>query len=182
MKLPYERQKLVFYEFTGTRPGFDDIAHKIPEGMSLEHHTCAAELPSAVHRVLFPNGHSLLLHRMKRHLAQVVTLTLHDELIAYGWLQSWKPFRRLYRSISTSGTMIGPAWTSPGWRGRGFHSLMLSMRLNLATSSGRTLSFVEIDNHASRKGLTRTGFTEVATVELVRVAYILRYCRNVSAS
>lgn len=182
MKLLYKRETLVFYEFTGTRPEFDDIAGQIPADMSLEHHTCAAELSPAIHRALFPYGYSLLLHRMKRHVAQVVTLTLDDELIAYGWLQTWDPFRHLYHDISTTGTMIGPAWTSPEWRGKGIHSLMLSMRLHLAPPGERTFSFAENDNHASRKGLIRTGFSKIATMELVRVAYLLRYCKSVNVS
>jgi len=179
MKWLCERERRVFYEFKGMRPNRQEIICKIPEDMKLEHHVNPSTISPAIYRALFPYGCSLLLHRMKNQVAEIVVLSAGEELVAYGWLQKWAPFRRLYSSISSSGVMIGPAWTSPRWRGHGIHVLMLKKRLNLAPLSQKVFSFVEEKNHASRKGLIRSGFKEVASLDYVRVAGILRYCRKV---
>lgn len=178
MKWLCERESRVFYEFKGTRPSLQEIDCAVPGEMALEHHIYPSTIPPAIYQALFPYGYSLLLHRMKHQMAEIVALSAGEELVAYGWMQKWAPFRRLYKSISSSGTMIGPAWTSPRWRGRGIHVLMLKKRLYLAPLSQRVFSFVEEKNHASRKGLIRSGFTEVARLDYVRVAGILRYCRK----
>lgn len=175
----YTKQRLVFFEFKGKAPAADALESSVPPGMCLRSFSSTRQMPSFVKRQLFPYRCSVLRCRMARDLAEIVVLTQSQQLIAYGWIQSWRPFRRVFRAISERGTMIGPAWTHPEWRGQGLHSLILRKRILLSAGSGPLYSFVEEENIASMKGLKRTGFFEIGLFDVHRFAYVLRFGRSV---
>ena len=41
------------------------------------------------------------------------------QLQAYGWIQTWEPFKHKFKAISNEGVLLGPFWTAPEYRRKG---------------------------------------------------------------
>ena len=50
----------------------------------------------------------------------------NQRLQAFGWIQTWKPFRHKFGRLAKDGVMLGPYWTEPHNRGRGLYGKLLS--------------------------------------------------------
>lgn len=181
MKIPFilKKECLDFFEFAGETLDDLDCNAVLPSDVELDVYTSSSEISSCIKQNLFPHRFSVLQYRMRRGLAKVVVLKTQRELIAYGWLQSWEPFRRVFADISTQGLMIGPAWTAPEWRGKGVHGLMLTKRIMIAEKVKPIFTFAEENNRASISGIERVGFRKIAKVNMVRYFHVLKSAKIV---
>jgi hypothetical protein len=77
---------------------------------------------------------------------------------AYGWIQSWGPFKRRFRVFGEDGWVLGPYWTAPECRRRGLYGRLLQHSLHLLPADTTALIYASPDNTASRRGITSAGF------------------------
>lgn len=87
-------------------------------------------------------------------------------LDAYGWVQDWKPFRRMFHELASEGTMLGPFRTSPPARGRGIYGRLLGHSLSLCPTERPILIYTAPENIASQRGIEKAGFRPLGAWEL----------------
>jgi GNAT superfamily N-acetyltransferase len=101
---------------------------------------------------------------------QACAVALHDkQVVAYCWLASTPiPVAEIDRVVvpAADEVYLYDAFTVPGWRGRGFFTLMLRHLLAHARSQGRrrALIFAEARNVPSCRAIERAGFAILQTV------------------
>lgn len=102
----------------------------------------------------------IMLARLRRQRAVLLTATAGGQLIGYGWLQSWESVRREFWWLADDGVCLGPYWTHPEQRGRGVYGRLLAHSLAECRRRGWTELYIWADaaNAASIRGITKAGF------------------------
>ena len=97
-------------------------------------------------------GAWLMLRRLRRHGAILLTLMERDEMLGYGWLQSWR--------LADNATCVGPHWTHPDHRRKGLFGCLLAHSLHECHLRGWKELYVwaQESNIASRRGIEKAGF------------------------
>jgi len=81
-----------------------------------------------------------------------------DDLQAYGWIQSWKQFKREFRMISGDGVLLGPFWTAPSQRGKGLYGKLLQHCLFHSPATMPVFIYTSPENTSSQRGILKAGF------------------------
>lgn len=107
----------------------------------------------------------LMFRRLRRHGAVMLALVGDDGLIAYGWIQTWKPLRRQLWWLADDAICLGPYWTHPDHRGRGIYGRLLDHSLDECDRRGFDEVYVwaDHDNRSSLRAIEKAGFQPVGT-------------------
>lgn len=106
--------------------------------------------------------------------ARLFTLMVDGSAVALGTVQMWRVWRRELGWLINPGMALGPYWTAPDYRGRGFYGRLLLHTVHVLAREGVDRMYVwAATNHvASRKGIERAGFRPRGCVGIRR-----RFCR-----
>jgi len=134
------------------------------------------DIPAGVAAQLFASPGSvnfdLMRWRMKQGRARLVYILQDGLLAAYGWIQDWDAFRRKYRFLAKDGTLLGPYWTRPEFRGRGIYGRLLLHSIHCC--QGRKLPIliaVHPGNDPSTRGVEKAGFVKLGTYRLTSALF-----------
>jgi len=136
----------------------------IPQPVSGIHVYRQNDLPSADIMIVLSKwlgrvSWAILLNRIKRGKGQLLCVMDDGELSAYTLIADMSCYYK-YRQIAPRGWMIGPCFTCPEKRRRGYYRQMLDHALHCTVGSdGRPAYIFATDtNIASRRGIERVGF------------------------
>lgn len=179
-RLIHRREILSFFRYPADAPRVDPGA--APAGCTVRRFDDAAPLPSGIAAVVFPRGRlDTMRWRYRRRLAALlVLLGAGERVVAYGWIQSWRPFRRRFRAIAAEGRMLGFYWTHPAERGRGLYSDMLRRSIAMIPAPEPLIIYAEHGNVASIRGIRTAGFEHLADLEVHRWLHVFFRCRVVT--
>ena len=143
--------RLIYSVLLGT------IEPEMPHGISfrMAHGICAvmALIPMLWHRFgLIGTIRAIL--KVCAHVRIYYALVRGQEIISDGWIRygRYGPYR-----VARSDCVIGPIWTKPDQRGKGYATL--GLRLALALCSRRVYVDTWIGNRTSRACIEAAGFT-----------------------
>ncbi len=164
-KLIYDKSDFVFYtiEYPETS-----------ERLFSEELKCYNDFDSgkaAFHRILKNWYLQPLFYRFKSGKATLITWEEDNEILAYGWLQSWSPFRRKFGKIFHDATMLGPYYTHPDHRGKGLYKKLLAYSVSLSPKEKPIAIYTSPENISSQKGIEASGFTKMG---MYRVRFFFR--------
>lgn len=121
--------------------------------------------------------------RLFRGNAFLLTLeTAENEVAAFGWVQNWKPFRRRFSKISTSGWMLGFYHTSPSWRRKGLYGELLQESILRAPKDESIYIYCSTTNTASANGIAKAGFRYLGDLETKSFMRLLNVSKLYRAS
>lgn len=113
-----------------------------------------------------------LYHRLRSNKAHLICINHENVLIAYGWIQSWAPFKRKFGWFTKEGTMLGPFWTDPEFRGKGYYQRLLNHCKDVPDIKFPLIIFTNPPNVSSQKGIEKAGFEKKG---VYRVYLLFRY-------
>jgi hypothetical protein len=114
-----------------------------------------------------------LYYRIQSGLATLLTIMNNSELIAYGWIQKWEPFKKKFGWVANNeAIMLGPYWTNPDYRGKGYYGQLLRKSIILSKSKVCLIIYTDKSNLASRKGIEKEGFSHFGDFKIV---FVLRH-------
>ncbi|MGW9156985.1 GNAT family N-acetyltransferase [Microbacterium sp. NPDC055665] len=112
-----------------------------------------------------------------------VFAVVNGEVVGHAWVTS--PVDRpqvvnTYAKLAAGESLIHYCYVAPGQRGQGLYAQMLHETAAWARGRGATLITVDTssDNVASKKGIRRAGFTEVAPTTSIVVGRSLVYTKR----
>ena len=103
----------------------------------------------------------MLLRRVARGEAVLLTMTEETELAAFGLLQTWPTQRREFWWLDRHGICLGPYWTNPAFRGRGLYGRLLEHSLFECGRRWPDLPlyiWADYRNESSIRGIVKAGF------------------------
>jgi hypothetical protein len=140
-----------------------------------------SEIPNAIkEKVVKYHLINPLYYRLKSGIATLLTIQNNRDLIAYGWIQKWKPFKKKFGwFVKGEAIMLGPYWTSPDYRGRGYYSELLRKSIFLADNNLQLVIYTAKSNLKSRKGIEKEGFKFLGTFKIIFLlrCIALRYAK-----
>ncbi len=118
------------------------------------------EIPEPIQQAVIPSRHiDSMYYRLGRGQAKLLCYTEKpNQLMAYGWVQDWQPFRRKFHMLAKEGIMLGPYWTAEECRGRGIYGVLLQHSLSLCEKDKPILIYTSPENLASQRGIEKAGF------------------------
>ncbi len=119
-----------------------------------------AEIPHRFRGVLVGSRFTnIMYYRLQSGRAKVLAYSEDGvTLQAYGWIQSWAPFKRRFKVFAEDGWVLGPYWTSPDYRRRGLYGRLLRHSLYMLPADTAALIYAAPGNTTSRRGITSAGF------------------------
>jgi len=106
-------------------------------------------------------------YRIEAGQAKLLAIHTNLELISYGWIQSWKPFKRKFGWFYEDATMLGPYWTNIIYRGKGIYGRMLKHSIAISEQNLPLIIYTTPDNLSSQKGIEKIGFRVLGTYEII---------------
>ncbi|UCG33719.1 MAG: hypothetical protein JSU68_03610 [Phycisphaerales bacterium] len=108
---------------------------------------------------VWQGGYGLMMIRMRRGQARAYVLNTDGAPVGYCFTQDWGLFERSMGFLGESRLMLGPGWTDPAYRGRGFFGRMMNHAVYAEAQRGypRLYGVALVSNTPSRKGIERTG-------------------------
>ncbi|MBN1879722.1 hypothetical protein JW823_06395 [bacterium] len=171
----YERRKFAFYCYCDRQgPGKRHPA--------IIEYTGYDQIPVPFRsRVLPYRWMNAVYYRFRRGQARLLCVSQDGHhLDAYGWIQDWNPFRRSFKAIADSGTMLGPYWTDPNQRGKGLYGILLGHSLAISSPNQPIIICTTPDNTASRRGIEKAGFQSLGIWEWSRWGMLFSRCRELT--
>ena len=153
MKLIHEKRIYLFYSYNEQKgTGNADRSVRVYDSWK--------EIPAQFRKISVPSRFmNVMYYRLQRGDARLLCYTEDgNRLQAYGWIQSWRPFRRKFSMLAPDGIMLGPYWTAPENRGRRLYGRLLQHSLHICSREKLILIYTSPDNIASQKGIARAGF------------------------
>jgi GNAT superfamily N-acetyltransferase len=172
-KVVYDKQVYTMYEYDPVTQGEGELRSDVRK------YTKYSEIPKFIRARLFP--YLPLLHVMFYRLVsgQAVLYCIHTdtELIAFGWIQSWGPFKRRFKFLASDGIVLGQYWTNPDYRRQGYYYGLLQHSIAVLdkTQSKRILIYHLVTNFPSQRVIVKAGFKLIgsyATVRLLQGVFI----------
>jgi hypothetical protein len=152
-KVLYEKQQCRFYQYdAGQGTGASNAAVAVYESY--------AEIPPQFRKAAVPSRYlNVMYYRLNRGAARLLCYSEDGHnLHAFGWIQSWAPFRRKFGMLAKDGVMLGPYWTAPEHRGGGVYGKLLQHSLSLCPRTKPILIYTSADNVSSQRGIVKAGF------------------------
>lgn len=161
IKLLYESGNYSLYTYNGTLITNQTSSYKIMEYRNY------SEIPKFITKKIFKYPFlSLLYYRLNSKNARLICIDTGIELIAYGWIQSWKPFKRKFGWVFKNAIMLGPYWTNEKFRGRGIYGDLLKYSLANIPSNIPVLIYTVLSNVSSQKGIEKNGFEKIGNFRI----------------
>jgi GNAT superfamily N-acetyltransferase len=93
-----------------------------------------------------------------------------DRIVAVHWVSTTHETNGLV-TLEPGDCVIGPCVTTPAYRGRGIYPMMLSAICRDRRTQGQRRAYmvVNVDNHASVRGIEKAGFRQTQRMTLTRV-------------
>jgi len=151
-----------------------DCLRSTPDGYSLVVIGPGASMAPDIARAVMPAGATDIMRwRFRSGLATLLVLrAAGGEIAAYGWVQSWKPFRRRFRKVATSGVMLGFFWTAPEHRRKGLYDYLLKRSIAAAPRAEPIFIFTDPRNAASLRAIERVGFAFLLDLKVWRLFHV----------
>lgn len=111
-------------------------------------------------------------YRLKSHQALLLSIQNDEEIISYGWVQKWQPFKRKFGWIYKEAMMLGPYWTKDSHRGKGIYGRLLKQSISLATKNFPLIIYTSMENINSQKGIEKMDFKLIGNF---KINLFLRY-------
>lgn len=105
-------------------------------------------------------------YRLKSHQAILISIQNDEEIISYGWVQKWQPFRRKFGWIYKRAMMLGPYWTHNSHRGKGIYGRLLKQSISLAPKNYPLIIYTSPENVNSQKGIEKMDFKLIGTYKI----------------
>jgi hypothetical protein len=117
------------------------------------------EIPGFVRKklLLYPLVNSMY-HRIKQHQATLHCIYSDNQLVSYGWIQSWKPFKRKFGWLFKDSIMLGPYWTESQNRGQGYYVRLLKYSIAASGEKSHMVIYTSPENQSSIRGIVKAGF------------------------
>jgi GNAT superfamily N-acetyltransferase len=172
-KLVYDKQVYTMYEYDPVTQGKGELMPDVRK------YTKFSEIPKPIRKQLFP--FFPLLHVMFYRLlsGQAVLHCVHTdtEVIAFGWIQSWGPFKRRFKFLTSDGIVLGQYWTNPDYRRQGYYYRLLQHSIAVLDKqqSKRILIYHLVTNIPSQRVIVKAGFKLIgsyATIRLLQGVFI----------
>jgi hypothetical protein len=138
----------------------------------VEEYTEYDEIPRFIRKKLsiYPLINSVY-YRIKSHQAVLICIHKNRDVLCYGWIQTWEPFKRKFGWLCKDGIMLGPYWTNPDYREQGYYGRLLKHSIALTKKDSHLIIYTNPENFSSQKGIEKAGFKEVG---LYRVNFAFR--------
>ena len=118
-----------------------------------------SKIPKHFTRIISSNPwRDPLYYRMLRHKAKLLMIEEHGQMKAFGWIQSWSPFRRKFQKVIKNGIILGPFWTAPSERGKGYYGKLLSHAVASYDNTQALIIYCSPKNTASYNGIIKANF------------------------
>ena len=152
-KVVYEKKHYLFYRYD-LRQGAGEPYDEIRVYGSYK------EIPHKFREVAIPSrSFNVMYYRLKLGYAKLLCYSDNNHMLkAYGWIQSWRPFKHKFRMLAVDGIMLGPYWTAPKHRGKGIYGKLLKHSLFLCQKEKPILIYTTPDNISSQRGVLKAGF------------------------
>jgi|SRR5690606_8009780 len=136
-------------------------------------YTTIKEIPYFIKKELkiYPLVNSLYF-RIKTKNAILLTIHSNNKVVSYGWIQSWKYFKRKFGWVSEEGYMLGPYWTNESYRGKGFYGKLLRKSIEQVKDNKPIFIYTSPNNKASQRGIEKAGFEKVGVFKIVSILRI----------
>lgn len=159
----FKKDNYVFFE--------SDLCEKSSEEEGVHIYVNYFEVPAYIKKEMFLGVRSnVMAVRMIFGNARLIVKTHnHNTLVGYGWIQSWKIYKRRYKIIGTADYMLGPYYVAKPFRKKGFYKMLLSESLKLIDRNDRAIIYASENNTASLKGIQQSGFRYVCRVEVMKI-------------
>ncbi len=113
-----------------------------------------------------------LFYRLRLSHAILLSVYKGTEIISYGWVQTWHPFKRKFGWMFKEATMLGPYWTNNLYRGKGYYGQLLKQSIQIADKSYPLFIYTTPENISSQKGIEKLGFQNMG---IYKINLFLRY-------
>jgi hypothetical protein len=167
MKIVFESDEYKIYSYSGS----DQFSNYVDAEIKV--YANYSDLPELLKKEILNNQIiNSLYYRL--NLKHAILLTIHNEteIIAYGWLQTWHPFKRKFGWIYKDAMMLGPYWTNELHRGKGIYGRLIKQSIALAKPNIPLMIYTRPENISSQKGIEKMGFKEIG---VYKIELILRY-------
>lgn len=154
-KIIYEKSDFVFYTIQNTNGENTKFSN------SLKFYPDYKSGKNVAGKILRNRFVQPLYHRFRAGKAQLITWEENEEIMAYGWLQSWEPFKVKFGKIYPDATMLGPYYTLPQERGKGIYKKLLAFSLHHCTKEKPIAIYTSRNNISSQKGIEGSGFSKI---------------------
>ncbi len=150
-----------------------------PPGYRVQVFEPGSSVPEQVARVAMPRALlDVMRWRFRRGDASLMAVfDDRGDVASYGWIQSWRPFRRRFRKVAREGSMLGFYWTHPAHRGRGLYRAMLARSLALVRGKEPIIIYASAGNAVSQRGIEGAGFEFLLDLQVTRIAKVLSFAR-----
>ncbi|MBT8379750.1 MAG: hypothetical protein KJN64_11000 [Ignavibacteria bacterium] len=140
------------------------------------------DIPSDFRRILklFPFINPLYF-RIKSRQAFLLCLIEKNELVAYGYIQSWYAFNKKFGWLTKNGTMLGPYWTSEKMRGKGIYGRLLNHSIAISKNLPLVI-YTNPQNLSSKRGIEKTGFNFVGIYRIRILFRILQWHKRINSN
>jgi hypothetical protein len=169
-KIIFNSGEYTIYSFDSSRKIYYEYDSEIKKYSEYE------EIPEHVKNELFRLSLlNPLYYRIK--LKQAVLLCFHSEtqVISFGWIQSWKPFKKKFGWLFKNATMLGPFWTNPQYRGEGYYGRLLKHCIVLSNRNLPILIYAAPENISSKKGIEKLNFKKIGDYRINVIFGIFRW-------
>lgn len=122
---------------------------------------------------------STLYYRLNSKKARLLSIDNGRDLIAYGWIQNWEPFKRKFGWIFNNAIMLGPYWTNEKYRGKGIYGDLLQYSLTYIPKDIPVLIYTSINNISSQKGIEKNGFKKIGNFRISLFFRIFSYHKKI---
>lgn len=115
-------------------------------------------------------GRLLMRRRLRQGGARLLCLQEDEKVLAFGWIQQWRYFRRQYAWLTDRGICLGFFWTAPEARGRGLYGRLMAHAIALCPRREELplLIWTHPDNRPSLRGIEKAGFLRLGTYQISR--------------
>jgi len=152
-KLIYDSEEYVMFKLDTVQSKNYQLDPEVKKFESIE------GIPSSIRRLLnlFPLVNPLY-YRIKLKQAYLLCLIINSKIVSYGFIQSWKPFKRKFGWLYNDGTMLGPYWTDENMRGQGYYGRLLKHSIGLSANKLPLIIYTNPKNLSSKRGIEKAGF------------------------
>jgi GNAT superfamily N-acetyltransferase len=161
IKLIYENEAYVFYTFSREKNSISAAFE--PELRIYQNWETGGK---AFHSILPRWWMQPLYYRFRKGQAQLITWEENGQILAYGWIQTWSPFRKKFGSIFKNALMLGPYFTEPKSRGKGLYKKLLAYSLAQCEPEMPIAIYTSPSNISSQRGIEGSGFEKIGTFRI----------------
>ncbi|MBN2411010.1 GNAT family N-acetyltransferase [candidate division KSB1 bacterium] len=153
-KTIYESKTVFIYEYDAVKQGEGQIDPEVTV------FTKYSELDKSFRRIILPYPLiNPMFYRFKHPAVKLLTIHNETELFAFGWIQLCKHYyKKSFGDFVPDAMLLGPYWTNPDWRGKGYYGRLMLHSLALVEKDRKILISTRTNNYPSIRGIEKSGF------------------------